>query len=174
MNIKMLRKQIAKGEWEYVEIDIDDAAAVEALKLHNKEVNHKIYEEKKLMSKFSVEQIEAQIGHEFEDEGLDPLQKLIEEEEGNFYTQKEDAFEKGLALLGQAMSTLTENQKDIFEKVIKKGMSFRKIAEEKKMHFTTVEEIYNAALKKLRKFFLRLMQLRMFLTRRMKSAQTLL
>ncbi len=155
MNIKLLRKQIAKGQWEYVEIDIDDAAAVEALKLHNKEVNHKNYEEKKIMSQFSVEKIEEQIGHEFADEGLDPLQKLIEEEEGNFYDERQDAFEKGLALLGQAMATLTENQRTIFKMVVNEGKSYRDIAKKMDMHFTTVEEIHKAALKKLRKFFLK-------------------
>lgn len=155
MNIKLLRKQIAKGEYELVEVDVDDEAAVEALKLHNKKVNHKIYEEKKIMSQYSVEQIEAQVGHEFSDDGLDPLQKLIEEEEGNFYDEREDAFDKGLSILGQAMATLTENQKSIFEMVVKDGKSYRQIADEKKMHFTTVEEIHKAALKKLRKFFLK-------------------
>ena len=70
MNIKLLRKQIAKGEYELVEVDVDDEAAVEALKLHNKKVNHKIYEEKKIMSQYSVEQIEAQVGHEFSDDGF--------------------------------------------------------------------------------------------------------
>lgn len=46
MNIKLLKKQISKGEYELVKINIDNQAEVEALRLHNKEVNHKIYEER--------------------------------------------------------------------------------------------------------------------------------
>lgn len=155
MNIKLLRKQISRGEWEYVEVDIDDAAAVEALKLHNKEVNHKIYEEKKLTSKFSVEQIEMQIGHEFEDEGLDPLEKLIQEEEGNFYEEKEEVFNKGLSLLGQALDTLTERQRYVFNEKVLKGATNVAIAEELKVDESAVRQAYASALKKLRKFFLK-------------------
>ena len=153
MNIKMLKKQIAKGEWEYVEIDIDDAAAVEALRLHNKEVNYKIYEEKKLLSKFSIEEIQIKIGHEFADEVLDPLQKLIEDEEGNFYDDREEVFEKGLSMLGQALETLTSRQKLVFETVVY-GKSRRDLAGELGISHTAINKTYNQALSKLKKFFL--------------------
>lgn len=154
MNIKLLKKQISKGEYEYVEIDIDDANAVEALRLHNKEINHKIYEEKKLFSKFSVEEIQSKIGHEFADETSDPLQRLIEDEEGDFYVNREEVFDKGLSLLGQALSSLTEKQSHIFKMIVIENKSQRQIALEQGLHHKSVGEIYNAALKKLRKFFL--------------------
>lgn len=153
MNIKLLRKQIGKGEYEFVEIDIDDVDAVEALKKHNSEVNHKIYEEKKLFSQFSVEVIEMQMGHEFEDDSLDPLQKLIEEEE-NFYNEKEEIFDKGLLLLGQALSRLTEKQKFVVDEKIKKNRTNVDIAKELNVSEAFIRQVYTAALKKLRKFFL--------------------
>ena len=154
MNIKLLKKQISKGEYEYVEIDIDDANEVEALRLHNKEINHKIYEEKKLFSKFSVEEIQSKIGHEFADETSDPLQRLIEDEEGDFYVNREEVFDKGLSLLGQALSSLTEKQSHVFKMIVIENKSQRQIALEQGLHHKSVGEIYNAALKKLRKFFL--------------------
>lgn len=154
MNIKLLKKQISKGEYEYVEIDIDDANAVEVLRLHNKEINHKIYEEKKLFSKFSVEEIQSKIGHEFADETSDPLQRLIEDEEGDFYVNREEVFDKGLSLLGQALSSLTEKQSHVFKMIVIENKSQRQIALEQGLHHKSVGEIYNAALKKLRKFFL--------------------
>ena len=154
MNIKLLKKQISKDEYEYVEIDIDDANAVEALRLHNKEINHKIYEEKKLFSKFSVEEIQSKIGHEFADETSDPLQRLIEDEEGDFYVNREEVFDKGLSLLGQALSSLTEKQSHVFKMIVIENKSQRQIALEQGLHHKSVGEIYNAALKKLRKFFL--------------------
>lgn len=153
MNIKLLRKQIAKGQWEYVEIDIDDKEAVAALDEHNSAINHKVYEEKKLFSKFSIEEIEYQIGHEFADELLDPLERLIEEEEGNFYEEKENVFIKALELVGQAKATLTERQLKIFEDVVN-GKSRRKLAEELHLSHTYINKTYDIALKKLRKFFL--------------------
>ena len=154
MNIKLLKKQISKGEYEYVEIDIDDANAVETLRLHNKEINHKIYEEKKLFSKFSVEEIQSKIGHEFADETSDPLQRLIEDQEGDFYANREEVFDKGLSLLGQALSSLTEKQSHVFKMIVIENKSQRQIALEQGLHHKSVGEIYNAALKKLRKFFL--------------------
>lgn len=154
MNIKLLRKQIAKGEWEYVEIDIDDETAVKALEEHNSAINHKIYEEKKLFSKFSVETIESQIGHEFPDEGLDPLERLIQQEEGDFYAEREEMFDKGLLILGQALSRLTEKQKYVFEEKIKKNRTNVSIAEELKVDESYIRRVHEAALKKLRKFFL--------------------
>ena len=154
MNIKLLKKQISKGEYEYVEIDIDDADAVEALRLHNKEINHKIYEEKKLFSKFNVEEIQIKIGHEFADETSDPLERLIEDVEGNFYEEREGVFYKGLSLLGQALSSLTEKQFHVFKMIVIENKSQRQIALEQGLHHKSVGEIYNAALKKLRKFFL--------------------
>ena len=154
MNVKLLKKQISKGEYEYVEIDIDDADAVEALRLHNKEINHKIYEEKKLFSKFNVEEIQIKIGHEFADETSDPLERLIEDVEGNFYEEREDAFDKGLSLLGQALETLTFKQNTVFIAIVQNGKSYRQVAKELKVDFKTVEESYKSALKKLRKFFL--------------------
>ena len=154
MNIKLLRKQIGKGEWEFVEVDIDDAEAVKALEVHNSEINHKVYEEKKLFSQFSVEVIETQMGHEFEDEKLDPLQRLIEEEEGNFYDEREEMFEKALSLIGQAKSKLTEKQKFVIDEKIKNNRSNVDIAKELNVSEALIRQVYTAAIKKMRKFFL--------------------
>ena len=148
MNIKLLRKQIGKGEWEFIEVDIDDAEAVKALEEHNREVNHKVYEEKKLFSQFSVEVIETQMGHEFEDEGLDPLQKLIEEDEGNFYDEREEMFNRALSLIGQAKAKLTVSQR------FDENKTFIYIAEKLNLHESVVRRIYQAAIKKMKKFFL--------------------
>lgn len=154
MNIKLLRKQIGKGEWEFVEVDIDDAEAVKALEEHNREVNHKIYEEKKLFSQFSVEVIESQMGHEFEDEGLDPLQRLIEEDEGNFYDEKEEMFNRALSLIGQAKAKLTVNQRYVISQRFDENKTFIYIAEKLNLHESVVRRIYQAAIKKMKKFFL--------------------
>ena len=153
MSIKLLRKQISKGEWEYVEIDIDDAESVKALEDHNSKINHKVYEEKKLFSQFSVEVIETQMGHEFADDSLDPLQRLIEEDEGNFYDERENAFLKALELVGQSKATLTKRQLTVFESVVN-GKSRRTLAKELCLSHTYINKTYDIALKKLRKFFL--------------------
>ena len=92
-------------------------------------------------------------GQEFEDDSLDPLAKMIEEEEGNFYDSKDVVFEKGLAMLGQFLETLTEKQKEVFEAVHLLGKTKREIAVSKKVSHTAINDCYDGALKRLRKFF---------------------
>ena len=99
------------------------------------------------------EEIQNKIGHEFADESLDPLQKRIEAEEGNFYEDRDVAFEKGLSMLGQALETLTSRQKLVFETVVY-GKSRRDLAEELGISHTAINKTYNQALTKLKKFFL--------------------
>ena len=63
-------------------------------------------------------------------------------------------FEKGLSLLGQALSLLTEKQSYVFKMIVIENKSQRQIAFEQGIHHKSVGEIYKSALKKLRKFFL--------------------
>lgn len=146
--------QYTDGSYEIVEVLESDVKRLEEIRIHNSEVRKYVYETKKITSKFTVEQVQQMTGQEFECDELDPLEKLIEAEEGNFYEEREFAFEVALELIGQAMSLLTKNQKEVFKAVAEEGKSYRTIAEERAIHFTSVEEIYHAARKKLRKFFL--------------------
>lgn len=52
------------------------------------------------------------------------------------------------------MSFLTDKQAFVFKMVIIEKKSQRQIAQEHSLHHKTVNEIYNAALKKLRKYYL--------------------
>lgn len=155
MNIEIKRRQISRREFEFVEIDTDDKEAVRELELHNKEVNHLAYLEKKYSSKYTVEDIERLSGHEFIDENSDPYERLKNKEKENFYSEKKLTFNKGLSLLKDAMSTLTENQAFVITQVFVENISLREISKIKKIHHKSVEETYNAALKKLKKFYLK-------------------
>lgn len=146
--------QYTDGSYDIEEVDSTNLKRLEEIKLHNKKVRKYIYETKKITSKYSVEQIEKITGHEFADDSLDPLQRLIVEAEGDFYEGRDAAFDKGLSILGQALSTLTEKQSYVFKMVVIQKKSQRQVAQEQGLHHKSVNEIYNAALKKLRKFFL--------------------
>lgn len=153
MNKQLLKRQIDKNEFEFVEIDLDDEQEVKELKKHNKEINHKIYEEKKLFSHYSVEHYEMMKGQEFQDDSPNPLEKLIEEREGNFYDQREVIFQFGLSVLGQALNNLTEKQNFVIEHIFVNKQNYTSIANDLSINESTVREIYKTALKKLRKFF---------------------
>lgn len=103
MNIKTVRKQISRGEYELIQIDIDNHDEVEALRLHNKEVNHQIYEEKKLFSRYSVKEIQEFIGHEFADPNSDPFEKMLKERAEDIESQRNEKIEEGLDLLKDAL-----------------------------------------------------------------------
>lgn len=156
MNIKLLKKQISRGEYELVEIDLDNKEELDALMLHNKEVNHKIYEEKKLCSKYSLEIFQEKYGDQFPDENSDPLEKLIKEKVGDYETLKEEMFEEAKKLLGQAMSMLTKNQSLVIVATIIDGKSIRQVSRDLSISYTYAHECLDSGMKKLKKFFVKL------------------
>ncbi len=156
MSKKIIIKHIqyTDGTYDIEEIDSANLQRLEEIRVHNQKVRKYIYETNKISSKYSVEQIEKLTGHEFADDSLDPLQRLILEEEGDFFEERRTAFNKGLSILGEAMSVLTEKQAYVFKMVIIEKKSQRQIAQEHGLHHKTVNEIYKAALKKLRRYYL--------------------
>ena len=151
--VLIMHIQYTDGSYEVEEVEVTNTTRIEEIKIHNKEVRKYIYETKKITSKYSVEEIQQMTGQEFGDDSLDPLEKLIEAEEGNFYDSKDMVFEKGLVLLGQALDTLTEKQKEVFASVHLLGKTKREIAANKKVSHTAINDCYDGALKRLRKFF---------------------
>lgn len=156
MSKKIIEKHIQykDGSYDVEMVEVTNTKRLEEIKAHNKEVRKYIYETKKITSKYSIEQIEEMTGQEVMSDELDPLEKLIEAEEGNFYEDREAKFEDGLAILSEALDTLTPKQKLIFEAVVIDGKSRRELADEMEVSHTAVNLVYDAALKKLRKFFL--------------------
>lgn len=155
MLLVVKKLQLGRNDFEFVEIDLDDEKAVQALKLHNKEVNHLAYLEKKYKSRYSVEDIERLIGHEFIDENSDPYERLKNKEKENFYSEKKLMFNKGLSLLNEAMSTLTNKQVFVITQVFAENLSLREISRIENLNFKTVRTSYTLALKKLKKFYLK-------------------
>lgn len=146
----ILRKQNGRNDYEDVEVDSSDSEAIKAIKEHNKEINHMIYEEKKLMSNYSVGQVEDLIGHEFADEENDPLNK----DKKQWYERKNVCFEKYLKLLPKALSTLTDRQKEVYTMRKVQNLSYRKIAENLGLKdHKNIRDIYETADKKLKSFF---------------------
>ena len=63
-------------------------------------------------------------GDSLVDETSDPLFKRILQE-------REECFNKGLALLSEALATLTTQQREVFQLRAKDGLTFQDIAETK-------------------------------------------
>ena len=156
MSKKIIEKHIQykDGSYDVEMVEVTNTKRLEEIKAHNKEVRKYIYETKKITSKYSIDQIEEMTGQEVMSDELDPLEKLIEAEEGNFYDDREAKFEDGLAILSEALDTLTPKQKHVFIAVVVEGKSRREIANELNVCNKTINECYDSALKKLRKFFL--------------------
>ena len=92
--------QYTDGSYEIVEVLESDVKRLEEIRIHNSEVRKYVYETKKITSKFTVEQVQQMTGQEFECDELDPLEKLIEAEEGNFYEEFNEILPKVKNILG--------------------------------------------------------------------------
>ena len=146
--------QYSDGSYDIEEVLIANKERLEEIRLHNKIVRKYIYETRKITSRYSIEQIEKMTGRELESDEPSPLEKLLELEMGNFYENRNIKFEDGLAILSDALLTLTQKQREIFNAIVVDGKSRRELARMLGVSHTAVKLVYDAALKKLRKYFL--------------------
>ena len=146
MALKKFHYQIDKKEYIELYIDEKDLIKINDLILNNKQVNKRIYQDKVNLSRFYVSEIETLIGHEFADPNSDPY--LIAEN-----ILREAVKEKAITLLDEALELLTNLQKEVLILKIVNGLTFRDIVKLVNLSYKTIHEIYEAAIKKLRKFY---------------------
>ena len=146
----LIKVQYGRDDYDEELVDEFDSETIERIKRNNKKVNHRIYEEKKRMSKFSVEQVQMKIGHEFPDIESDPFYESNEE----WYEKKDEVFVRCLGLLDEASKGLTKKQSQIVEEVKKyKGdPNFCKIGKKFGITCVAVKKSYMAAIKKMKKY----------------------
>lgn len=119
--------------YDVVEVSVEDKALIDKIKVHNKKVRSTIYFENKNFSKFSVEDIQRIIGHEFADLDSSPLEKRI-------VIEKERIFNESLEDLGQALKTLTVLQNEIIMEYLIEEKTLAEIARQRNKNYKTIYE----------------------------------
>ena len=147
----LMRIQYGRDDYDEVLVDEFDYETIKKIKLHNKLINHKVYEEKKIESLYTVEKFQVKIGHEIEDFESDPFYAFIEE----WYENKDKCFELCLALLDEAILTLSLTQQKVIQEIkkSKEKINYSKIGQAVGVSDVGAKKIHLAALHKLRLFF---------------------
>lgn len=129
-----------KGNFLKIQVEESDIQTQHQIKENNREVWRTEKSIQRHIAKFSLN------SDSLIDETSDPLIKRILQE-------REECFKKGLALLSEALATLTPQQREIFQLKDKDGLTFQAISEAKGITHQVVKRHYLAAIKKLRDFY---------------------
>lgn len=129
-----------KGNFLKIQVEETDIQTQHQIKENNREVWRTEKNIHRHIAKYSLN------GDSLIDETSDPLIKRILQE-------REECFKKGLALLSEALSTLTPQQREVFQLKDKDGLSFQAISEKLGITRQFVQRYYQATIKKLRDFY---------------------
>lgn len=128
--------QITKRHYELIEVETIEQE--ELIKELNRDFEREIKREKTARVRcISLDALYEKNGYEL----ADTAPSIKEAEKNQFHTR-----------LHQAIDSLTERQKEVIKKYFWEGKTFREIADELGVHFTTVAESYHAAIKKMKKY----------------------
>lgn len=133
--------QITRTRYEMVEVETDEQE--ELIKELNRDFEREDKREKTARARcISLDAIYEKNGYEIADDTPSGEESYIEKTEREQFN----------ARLYQAIESLTERQKEIIQKYFWEDKTFREIAAELGIHYTTVAESYQAAIKKIKKF----------------------
>ena len=139
---KITMKYIFGGRGHFLTIQVEESDIQTQHQI--KENNREVWRTEKSIQRHIVKY--ALNGDKLVDETSDPLIKRILQE-------REDCFKKGLALLSEALSNLTPQQREIFQLKEKDNLTLESIAKLKGITRQAVQQHYHAAMKKLRDFY---------------------
>lgn len=129
--------QITKTKYQMIEVETLEEE--EIIKELNRDFDRNEKREKVIQTKcISLEYL-------YEKTGYEPVDMSL---------TGEQAYDKEIfnERLHQAIDSLTPKQKEVIKMYFWENKTFREIGEELKIHFTTVKEIYDNAIKKLKKY----------------------
>lgn len=143
MKKKVIYKVTTKYSIEIETENIDEEKLIEEL---NKEFERQLKQDKTYHARtVSLEHLNQKYGFELADTSLsEDEQEIIEQQE----LEKEEFNKK----LHEAIDKLTEKQRKVIYMYFWENKTIREIAKELGVYFTTVEESYQSALKKIKKF----------------------
>ena len=140
MEKKKVIYQITKKKYQTVEVDTEEQE--ELIKELNRDFEREEKREKTARARcLSLDEL-SQNGGDVADESPNAEEIYFEKEED----------EQIKSLVHNALKCLTDRQREVVIKVFWDKATFREIGEELGVHFTTVAEIYQSAIKKLKKF----------------------
>ena len=133
---KLNRYQVTKVEVETVEQE-------QAVKMLNRDTDRFAKSEDTYRERY------ASLDEMYEESGFEPADDSPTPEEQFFENEKNEAIKR---LVAKAMEELTEKQKIVVYKTFWEEKTLREISRELNAHHSSIEEIYSAAMKKLKKF----------------------
>ncbi len=147
MNKKIkLHFQYKDGSYDEIIVDSDDKEEIKKIHDNNNEIRRENYLKEKSESKFTIEQVEKMIGHEFASENLNPLEQLIEME-------KEKNAKLALELLAEAKRTLTKIQLYVYVLMVEKENTSSQVAQILNCSPQNANKILRKAKKKISEFY---------------------
>ena len=133
---KLNRYQVTKVEVETVEQE-------QAVKMLNRDTDRFAKSEDTYRERY------ASLDEMYEESGFEPADDSPTPEEQILENEKNKAIKR---LISKAMEELTEKQKIVIYKTFWEEKTLREISRELNTHHSSIEEIYSAAMKKLKKF----------------------
>ena len=133
---KLNRYQVTKVEVETVEQE-------QAVKMLNRDTDRFAKSEDTYRERY------ASLDEMYEESGFEPADDSPTPEEQFLENEKNKAIKR---LVAKAMEELTEKQKIVIYKTFWEEKTLREISRELNAHHSSIEEIYSAAMKKLKKF----------------------
>ncbi len=143
----MKKKVIYKVTTKYsIEIETENINEEKLIEELNKEFERQLKQDKTYQARtVSLEYLNQKYGFELADTSLseDEIERIEQQE-----LEKEEFNKK----LHEAIDKLTEKQRKVIYMYFWENKTIREIANELGVYFTTVEESYQSALKKIKKF----------------------
>ena len=116
-----LHFQYSDGSYDVVEVDEKDTVEITRIHENNNKIRRDKYLRQKMESRYTIEQVEAIIGHELPSDEPNAFEKMILEE-------KERMAEYALGLRDTAKLTLTKTQLSVYELMVEKNYSSNEVA----------------------------------------------
>lgn len=115
---KQIKLHFQYSDGSYDEVIVDETNTEEIKRIHdnNNQIRRNEYLRKKSESKFTVEEVQRKMGHEFSSDELDPLEKMV-------LIEKENLADYAISLIAKAKETLTTAQLSVYELVVEKHYS---------------------------------------------------
>lgn len=124
-------------------VEVETAEQEQKIKELNRDFERIDRQNRRIAAKTdSLERMYEETGYEVIDDGASPEEQFLENE-------KNEAIKR---LVAKAMEELTEKQKIVVYKTFWEQKTLREISRELNVHHSSIEEIYSAAMKKLKKF----------------------
>ena len=135
-----MKKVIYKTEqFRSITVEVETEEQVQLVSYFNRDFERIDRQNRRIRARTdSIEQLSGNVGFELVDNGASPEE---------LYEQKELT-----ETVAKAVGNLTKKQKAVIYKVFWEDKSLREIAREMKVHHSSVEEVYSAGLKKMKKF----------------------